>query len=615
VLLLYKTPTDETPCSSVMASSSKSVSQKNKKGRSFVPLDYNSLPSDQDLAHPATPSLQSDTEPPNEPLPSDVNEAAASVISDTESEPQNEPSPSEKNKTVAYATSSSTKTQSTQENYDASKTKAPKPKIIKGLSLSALGKEETLPVRLPLSPEVIAHARSKVRLQQPDYSHLYREYGYRAVIEAAYEEAKKAGHPCLRDTEKGQFSTLKVWMKHGLWILGSCHTTLLKALYEGNLSRQIRNPNNGDLQHLFSVDPGNPEKSSEWVQRSGQAFAPCAYVRELVASETGDSPTADDLYLVIQALRGYVSGDKAFNKQNAAIDRLSSGTSDERDIQEGYHYFFGGVSERAFLLHTFCFALQARLDDIPEDERDLAMAFTLRYIGYARSASDPFEDYSRNKSVSWLTDLVLAVCRHLFGNKYMLDQHVICFFTSHRECQIGEELFTRCALAYAESGTGLGVYPAGLSVSTADLAKEETGLSKKLWEATWMFRNRHFFDDNIQLDSQRWDKYDKYVATQKQAKRQEQEERRQRLLEEHTKLEADIRALKETRIPSSELQETFYTMRRAHASAVAATRLNSKTLANHLRQSYKKVRQDMKAHLRALRSDIVISDSSDSDSE
>jgi hypothetical protein len=408
---------------------------------------------------------------------------------------------------------------------------------------------------------------------------------------------------------------LKVWIKNGLWILGSCHTRLLKALYEGNLSREIRNSNNGDLRELFFVDPENPEKSSEWVQRSGQAFAPCAYVRELVESETGDSPTANDLYLVIQALRGYVSGDKAFNKQNAAIDRLSSGTSDERDIREGYHYFLGGVSEQAFLLHTFCFALQARLDDIPEDERDLATAFTLRYIGYARSASNRFEDYSRNKSVSWLTDLVLAVCRYLFENKYTLDQHVICFFTSHRECQIGEELFTRCALAYAESGTGFGVFPAGLSVSTADLDKEQTGVSKKPWEAAWMFRNRHFFDDNIQLDSERWDKYDKYVSTQKQAKRQEQEERRQRLLEEHTKLEADIRALKETRMPSSELQETFYTMRRAHASAEAATFPNSKKLARELRQVNKQVRDDMKAHLRALRSDIVIFDSSDSDSE
>lgn len=61
-----------------------------------------------------------------------------------------------------------------------------------------------------------------------------------------------------------------------------------------------------------------------------------------------------------------------------------------------------------------------------------------------------------------------SVCRYQFGNKYVAGQYVICFATSHAECQIGEHLPSTITKAYYEIVHELFVETAGLNVSAAD---------------------------------------------------------------------------------------------------------------------------------------------------
>ncbi|KAF2877175.1 hypothetical protein BDV95DRAFT_464967, partial [Massariosphaeria phaeospora] len=172
---------------------------------------------------------------------------------------------------------------------------------------------------------------------------------------------------------------------------------------------------------------------SDWVQRYGEAFAPVIYVRELV-DENGQSPAPRELAQVLEVLRAYVSGLRTMDEDNAALDCVSrNGRTTADMITGGFHYFLRGVADRALTLLAFCYALEQRLLKISAEDSDKPLPVPLRYVGYAV--------------------------------KFGLQQHVVCFLTSHEECQIGEELLTRSGMAYSHTGTGFGVASAGVNVN------------------------------------------------------------------------------------------------------------------------------------------------------
>lgn len=59
--------------------------------------------------------------------------------------------------------------------------------------------------------------------------------------------------------------------------------------------------------------------------------------------------------------------------------------------------------------------------------------------------------------------------RLLYPSKdYTLENHAIGYLTSHTECQLAEELFTRCGNGYYYDGIGLSVHDAGINNSVSD---------------------------------------------------------------------------------------------------------------------------------------------------
>jgi hypothetical protein len=444
------------------------------------------------------------------------------------------------------------------------------------------------PIKLPVSPEKVEQAKKLVRKPHFDYNKLFKEYGYLAVVDAAHKEAMDVGHPFMKDTANRRLSTLEVWRTHGLPLLASSPEFLLRAFYGSGIQYDLhlKKP---EISKLFQVDGTDATKHSDWMVRAGMPWAPSIYVQEFV-DDYGDSPCPDQLRKIIVVLRGYVSGVENLHEQNAAIDSLSREHSEVRDIEQGYHSFLRGREDRVVTLLTFCFALEGHLDELNPEFHDLPLNEPLRYVGFSVSTKDRFDSYKNGRDQSWLSELFSIACSvALPRNKFKLRSHVICFLTNLQECQIGEELFSTSGMAYANTGRGFGLTPAGLSVNGANLSTMKAGEAEKLWENTRKFRNRDYFERNMAAEGDRFPLYKEYVAKLRAEAKAEGKGARVLTPEqaEIVRLRKEIKEIKDTTIPLRTVQREYNELKKVQKAVADATAadpdLHAALVAHHKR--------------------------------
>ncbi|KAF7675870.1 hypothetical protein GT037_006589 [Alternaria burnsii] len=365
------------------------------------------------------------------------------------------------------------------------------------------------PITLPLDDDATEAAKAEVRPYNTEYRNMLNNYGYASVIDLAYKDARDENHPFMSPTKT--LSQLKIWRRYGLLLLASSELDVLKCLYAEGIAPNINT--NDSLRRLYTSPGGDMD--TEWVQRYNQAFAPCIYVRELVNKDQ-TSPTHAEARRAIQLLREYVSGDDEFAGQNAEIDRLCwQSDSAEDDIKQGYHFFLEGRWQRAAKIITFCTALDALLSDAGGIMDDLPLPWKLKYVGYAKSASHRISSYNGDRSQSWFSGLLRNIFQYLYPDQgFQLVTHVVAFCVCYEECQIGEELLSRSAQAYYNTGTGMGVTPAGCNVSSANTEDMSAKDAKRLWALAMGFRLRGEFDRNMARDMEDLPVYEEYQKPQ-----------------------------------------------------------------------------------------------------
>jgi hypothetical protein len=363
-------------------------------------------------------------------------------------------------------------------------------------------------VSLPLNEDDIIEAEAAVRPYNTKFGALWKKYGYTAVIDTAFRDAKKAQHP-LTDPAKSLGNVTK-WRRYGLPLLASSHEDVMQCLYGEGIAPQVALRDS--LRTLFESSGDNVEGQSKWMQRYSQVFAPCLYVLELVDSDK-QAPTPTEGRRVIELLRQYVSGDDQFATQNAEIDSLSRTVdATEDDIKEGFHFFLGGHENRAAKILTFCTALETLLENYAGIANDLPLPWTFKYVGYANKASHHFANYSQDSNQSWFSELLRNVFRYLDPDRgFQLDSHVIFFCAHPDECKIGEELVSRSAQAYFDSGTGMGVAAAGVNVNSSNTDDLKAADAERMWQLTMKFRLRGEFARNMDRHEEYLELYAEYV--------------------------------------------------------------------------------------------------------
>jgi hypothetical protein len=127
--------------------------------------------------------------------------------------------------------------------------------------------------------------------------------------------------------------------------------------------------------------------------------------------------------------------------------------------------------------------------EIDEGWRDAPAPFTLKYVEYARTATDRQSSYDKDQSQSWLATLVRNACTLLFPEcRFRLETNVVAYCCSLDECRFGEELFTRTTHAYYHTGMGLCVASAGGSNNSSNLGISTLDEALEKWAKTDKFR-------------------------------------------------------------------------------------------------------------------------------
>ncbi|KAF2732527.1 hypothetical protein EJ04DRAFT_578286 [Polyplosphaeria fusca] len=305
-------------------------------------------------------------------------------------------------------------------------------------------------IELPLDDDQYERAKQNASAVEHDYFRILQEYGYLAMVDAAFTESKNTGHPF--HAAGNDLEDNSVWRKHGVRILASTSKPILTALLQGTLASGANNPNN-ELHYYFNGN-SDPERQSEWYERKSEPFAPAIYVC-MPADSGGESLTPFELRIVILRMRQYVSGDPQFHQQNAEIDCQSRGKSRPSDIARGRHFYLNGSSNRVLQILCWCFDTEAYLD---------------------REAPvwNPCQSQLRVK------------CRD-------------------------REIFTRIGGGYHYTGRGFNIAPAGLSVSSGNLGNKLDGQAKADWDKTERYRHRDrmYYE---QLNSEVEEGYAKYKA-------------------------------------------------------------------------------------------------------
>jgi hypothetical protein len=368
--------------------------------------------------------------------------------------------------------------------------------------MSGLPPSQTPAISLPLSDNDLNVAENAAVDPKHDFAAYFDQYGYLGVIDIAHLVAKDGGHTL------GKYD-LVTWAQACIPLLSSLPKESLKAMYTAGLSPSIAGNNKlSDLYH---------SESSAWRNLRHDPFAPCIYVRELVDGQN-NSPTANQLSAVVEALRGYMSGDDRLASQNSHIERQSNDKRGGPDaMKEGRLYFLQGPEGRAAKLWTFCAALEKRLSAIDEDARGLPTPFTLKYVGCSKPLATQETNHERDQT-QWLCRLVRNTCMMLFpDSRFGLETNVVAYCCSADECHFGKEIFTRSTHAYHDTGLGFCVEAAGASVGSFNWGSASHGSVVAFWADTDNFRTNimPYFGENLEWQRSKIAAYNVFVVRRK----------------------------------------------------------------------------------------------------
>ncbi|KAB2579653.1 LisH domain-containing protein [Lasiodiplodia theobromae] len=223
------------------------------------------------------------------------------------------------------------------------------------------------------------------------------------------------------------------WIKHCVSILASTPTPILAEIMGGNLAKAKIEDRNGIAKIL--------RPHEERLNLSNGKDAPAIY-HILLVDKDGNSPSANELTQVIKVLRKYPNKGEweLANKidQMVGSDAKNRFTTDT--AKQGRRRYLCDLDEykvkehRVQNLEEFCDALERRIQNIPQADRDKPLEAPLRYFGYG-DAFTRTKCHLTHKSSNYIMGLVDAV--------------------------LSEILFTAIGDGYIDDGGGFSHEPAG----------------------------------------------------------------------------------------------------------------------------------------------------------
>jgi hypothetical protein len=401
-------------------------------------------------------------------------------------------------------------------------------------------------VNLPLSEELGRQALSRVALSEYPFNERLNGYGYTAVIDTSFKISSNVGHPFIKTNKEREFKSLRNWRLIGSLLLADIPLCLLHSLLDGTLDTKVKidTPANAEVSEHFN-------EHNYWQTRSEGDFAPVHYVR-IFADADGDSPTPAQLYMVLDDLDRYASGEQEDDEICAEIDtQVGVFAQDAQSIRQGCHRYFDGSSDRVQVLLTFITAMRQRLDEIPQDRHDQPLPYPLKYIGFSINLSRRTSAHNYRSS-SWLMALFFAACKRLFKNDdddsdddglplFEFSTYAIAYPIDRDECKLGEELLCRMCDSYYYSGLGFNIQPGGLSNVAPHLEGFSEGYVQKQWRNRENLRQESpVFEQQVIFDcTTQHPKWVEVIEYYKKTPEQHQRDRDARMDEKAARLDAE----------------------------------------------------------------------------
>ncbi|KAI4911003.1 hypothetical protein J4E90_007260 [Alternaria incomplexa] len=190
----------------------------------------------------------------------------------------------------------------------------------------------------------------------------------------------------------------------------------------------------------------------------------------------GNPPSQQDIELIIDHLRLYISGDPRLAQQNATIDSQTRGHTSTAEIKQGRHRYLGRQI-RAERIETFCEAVDRNLLQHNPDSGSSQSVVNnpFKYFGVTSHPHRRINQHASQKSTNRIMALVTNVGKYLKSEgsttrSYETKSYTICHVADEMEYRLSEGVFCRMGGGYYYTGRGFNIAKAG-SASSGDLGE------------------------------------------------------------------------------------------------------------------------------------------------
>jgi hypothetical protein len=466
------------------------------------------------------------------------------------------------------------------------------------------------PVQLPLSPEELRTAHSKVKPTKFDYVKALEDFGYTALVDKAYAESRAAGHHFASEGSISPYADISTWREHGCQILASLPRRMLQGILDGSLPTMVEGGEDPDLARYFDKDMPYADQSP-WAQRDSELtdqFVPTLYMRAYVDNQ-GNPPTQDDIELIITHLRQYISGDPRCAQQNASIDSQTRGRTSATEIQQGHHRYLGRQI-RAERIETFCKAVDRNLrKHKPDSGSSMSVVNNpFKYFGVTSHPHHRMNQHASQKSTNRIMALVTNIGKYLKSEgsilrSYDTKSYTICHVADEMEYRLSEGLFCRLGGGYYYTGRGFNIAGAG-SAGDGDLGETNFREGTEQWArcVEWRMEHTSYLDNmehELNVDSPKYVLEIKRVMWEKERLR-DQRKARQRKRDEIT---AEIqRMATASRLLDETIAAAIADLRREHE--LTARSVSHPEHRRLLRLAYASIDRRISAEFEALKREL-----------